>query len=328
MAYLHVDIDPRAGEDLEAESARILALFNEKLPDALPPPTIVLFSGGGYQAFWKLEKPIPINGNLESAEAAKLFNLKIEQLLGGDKCHNIDRIMRLPGTINIPDEGKIRKGRKPALAKLIIFELERVYPLSMFTAASVAQPLHTGPFAPVVISDAVHTADPDELNEWNVPDRVKVIMVQGLHPDEPKPGDNSRSMWVFDLACNLARCKVPEERILGILLDSKYAISKSILDKGANARKYAERQIARARDFVTLDENDFERDKQKIVQSVNNIRLALHKFGVKFSYNEFNGEPLIEGLPGTKLLDDHALITLRFAIQEKWDFLPDRFDTW
>jgi Virulence-associated protein E/RepB DNA-primase from phage plasmid len=326
VAYLHVDIDPRAGEDVASEGARILALFNEKLPAALPPPTVVLFSGGGYQAFWKLAEPIPIDGDLESAEAAKLFNLKIEQLLGGDNCHNVDRIMRLPGTINVPDESKLKKGRKPALAKLITFDRDRVYPLSMFTAASVVQqPFDAGPLAPVVIGDAVRTADPEELNQWNVPDRVKVIMVQGQHPDEPKEGDNSRSMWVLDFTCNMARYKVPEERTLGILLDPEYAISKSILEKGHNAQKYAARQIARAREFVKLDENDFERHKnQKISQTVNNMRLALHKFGVKISYNEFSGEPLVDGLPGAKFLDDHALITLRFAIQEKWDFLPDR----
>jgi hypothetical protein len=118
VAYLHVDLDPRAGEDVEAEQVRILDLLSEPTPKGLPPPTCVVFSGGGYQAFWKLETPIPINGDIELAEAAKLYNLKIEQLLGGDHCHNIDRIMRLPGTINIPNAKKLAKGRKPALAKL------------------------------------------------------------------------------------------------------------------------------------------------------------------------------------------------------------------
>jgi hypothetical protein len=121
VAYLHVDLDPRAGEDVEAEQRRIFDLLSEPMPKGLPPPTCVVFSGGGYQAFWKLETPIPINGDVERAERAKLFNLKIEQLLGGDHCHNIDRIMRLPGTVNIPDAKKLAKGRKPTLAKLMWF---------------------------------------------------------------------------------------------------------------------------------------------------------------------------------------------------------------
>ena len=64
VAYLHVDIDPRAGEPLEQEQKRCLALLGECLPSTVPAPTIIVFSGGGYQAFWKLAKPIPINGDL------------------------------------------------------------------------------------------------------------------------------------------------------------------------------------------------------------------------------------------------------------------------
>ena len=109
VAYLHVDIDPRADEDLEAENTRIRALLDK--PKGLPEPTVLLFSGGGYQAFWKLETPIPIDGDLEKAEAAKLYNLKIERLLGGDNCHDVSRIMRVPGTVNVPDAKKLAKGR-------------------------------------------------------------------------------------------------------------------------------------------------------------------------------------------------------------------------
>jgi len=122
VAYLHVDIDPRAGEPFEEEQVRILDMLSEPRPKGLPPPTCVIFSGGGYQAFWKLETPIPINGDVERAEQAKLYNLKIEQLLGGDHCHDVSRIMRLPGTVNIPDSKKLAKGRKPALAKLKWFK--------------------------------------------------------------------------------------------------------------------------------------------------------------------------------------------------------------
>ena len=72
---------------------------------------MVVFSGGGYQAFWKLETPISINGDLGRAEDAKRYNQQLELLFGGDNCHNVDRIMRLPGTVNVPDERKRTKGR-------------------------------------------------------------------------------------------------------------------------------------------------------------------------------------------------------------------------
>jgi hypothetical protein len=144
VTYLHVDLDPRACESKDpkcieqhfaAEVDRLLQELHINHQDKLPPPTFTIFSGGGIQGFYKLERPIPIDGDIEKAEAAKLYNLKIEQILGGDNCHDVSRIMRVPGTINLPDERKAKKGRKPALAKLLSFDHTRVYDLSKFQAA-------------------------------------------------------------------------------------------------------------------------------------------------------------------------------------------------
>ena len=135
VAYLHVDVDPRAGGDLEGERARIKALVTTDLPDGVPPPTFVVFSGGGYQAFRKLNAPIEVDGILEKAEDAKLFNLALERVFGADACHNIDRIMRVPGTYNLPDARKLAKGRTKVEAELVVSEPGRVYDLSCFDKA-------------------------------------------------------------------------------------------------------------------------------------------------------------------------------------------------
>jgi hypothetical protein len=127
--YLHTDIDARPpnpalsdaekAKHNEGEQGRILELLTTKLPQGVPPPSIIVFSGGGYQAYWKLKEPIEINGDIAKAEDAKLYNKHLERLFEGDNCHNIDRIMRLPGTINIPDAKKLAKGRKAALAYVV-----------------------------------------------------------------------------------------------------------------------------------------------------------------------------------------------------------------
>lgn len=254
VAYLHVDIDPRAGEDLAAERERCAALFAEKLPTGVPAPTAVIFSGGGYQGFWRLEQTIPIDGELAKAEDAKRYNQQLELLFGGDNCHNIDRIMRLPGTINVPDAKKIKKGRAPELARLIVYE-DVAYPLSRFTQAQAVQSPELKGFTTatktVKISGNIdRLGDINELDKWDVPDRVKVICVQGKHPDEPKEGDNSRSMWVFDCVCQLLRCGVPNEVVFSILTDPDFGISESILEKGNNAERYAIRQIERATEEI------------------------------------------------------------------------------
>jgi hypothetical protein len=251
LDYLHVDIDPRAGEDLAEEQARCLGLLTTNLPKGVPAPTCVIFSGGGYQGFWKLEKPVPIEGDLKKAEDAKLYNLKLEGLFGADQVHNIDRIMRLPGTINIPDARKKKRGRTEVLATLHSFA-GHIYPIDDFDkAAEVQQTEQAMTFtktAPDVTvgGDVKRVLDLEELDEWNVSNRVRIIIAQGETPDEPKEKDNSRSAWLHDVCCSLSRQEVPPNIIYAIITDPEWGISESVIElKGNSAHTYALRQIRR-----------------------------------------------------------------------------------
>jgi hypothetical protein len=99
LVALHVDVDVRVGEDQEAGIARIVKTFQDyKLW-----PCFIVASGGGAQAFWMLERPLMLDGTKAAADDAALYNVALERDLGGDHCHNVDRIMRLPGTLNIPN---------------------------------------------------------------------------------------------------------------------------------------------------------------------------------------------------------------------------------
>lgn len=245
VEWLHVDVDARAGEPPEEELARIRRLLVDECP--IVPPTAVVFSGGGYQAFWKLREPIPVDGNVAAAEGAALFNKQLEHIFGGDHCHNVDRLMRLPGTVNIPDAKKAAKGRTQKTASVEVFEPERIYDLSEFGKANGTRPTGSD-----VTGNVKRIEDVSELDRWNIPDRVKIILVQGHDPDNPKPPgkDGSRSAWLFDALCQLARAGVPTEVIYSIITDPDFEISASVLDKTPNVREYATRQIRRAMDEV------------------------------------------------------------------------------
>ena len=250
--WFHVDIDPRAGEDLEDERKRALELLTTNLPKDVPAPTVVVFSGGGYQGFWKLETPIEIEGDLPKAEDAKRYNVQLEIRFGADNCHNIDRIMRLPGTVNLPDARKISKGRTPTLAKVVKFD-DSEYPLKDFMSAQAVQMAKEGTFGAgasqiVTISGNINRLSTvEELNEWDVPDRVKIIMAQGEHPEQPKDGDNSRSAWLFDFVCHMVRAEVPDDIIFSIITDPGWEISSSVLELKGNAERYAIKQIESAK---------------------------------------------------------------------------------
>ena len=91
-----------------------------------------------------------------------------------------------------------------------------------------------------------------ELNQWGVPDRVKVIIDQGHHPEEPKGegNDGSRSGWLFDAVCQLVRQGVPDEVVYAIITDPGWRISESVLELKGRAERYALRQIQRAHEHV------------------------------------------------------------------------------
>jgi len=252
MRWLHVDVDPRDGKNLENERERAYQSLMSP-PAGVPKPTVIVFSGGGYQGFWRLDQEFEIGGDVALAETAKRWNLQLELLFGADNCHNVDRIMRLPGTVNVPDAKKRKKGRTEELAEVKVFDQSRVYSLSQFTPAAPTQSadMFGGSSQPVEISGNVaRIGTMEELDEWDVPDRVKVIVVQGRHPDEPPKEDDSRSSWLFDCVCNLVRCKVPDEVIFSLITDPDFGISESVLDKGSNIESYAIRQIGKAKEFA------------------------------------------------------------------------------
>ena len=256
--WLHVDIDPRAGEDLAEERGRALALLTTDLPEGVPAPTVIIFSGGGYQAFWKLEEPIQINGDLPTAEDAKRYNVQLEIRFGADNCHNIDRIMRLPNTMNIPDARKIKKGRVATLAECVQFS-DDIYPITDFTAAQSVQMQKESTFGSgtsqvVTISGNIERIDDtDELNEWGVSQRVKEIMAQGRPANgEVKKGDDSRSAWLFDFVCQCVRDGVPDDVIFSIITDPDWGISESVLEMKGHVEKYAIKQIESAK-FAIID---------------------------------------------------------------------------
>jgi len=112
---LFVDVDPRPGMDFEAERERILT----SLTQYVPPPSAIVDSGNGYQGFWLLNEPFYVGGNLDAAAEIERYNIFIRDRLGGDNCHTIEHLMRLPGTLNLPNEKKRKAGRVERAASAV-----------------------------------------------------------------------------------------------------------------------------------------------------------------------------------------------------------------
>ena len=249
---LQGDLDPFANESLEQAQQRILKLLQSNPPPAgIPgPPTGIIFSGGGYQPLWMLSDPPNINGDEDAAAEVECYTRGIEEIFGSDRTHSVDHILRLPGTINWPNERKRKRGQQPEWAVLISWDARRTYDLSKFKKA---------PRSPKVaaVPDVTHVRrikDLKMLNEWGVGEGIKTIIEKGHDPKKPKTGDNSRSAWLFQVVCYLVRAQVPDSLICGIITDARWKISESVLEK-TNVQKYAQHQITSAHDYVAEEGN-------------------------------------------------------------------------
>jgi len=108
VAAFHAEVDyGQDGHKKESKfESRDQALESIKSFD--PAPTLVNHSGGGFHCYWVLDEPASVSEHgidkLESINKALLTEL------GGDKgTHNLDRVLRVPGTYNFKLENNPRE---------------------------------------------------------------------------------------------------------------------------------------------------------------------------------------------------------------------------
>jgi len=272
VEWLHVDVDPRApdpGErDLDRHNERERERIKQRLktpPDPIAQPHGCIFSGGGYQGLWKLIDPVAIAGDTDaereaSCEEVERYNLALEWALGGDHCHNVDRILRLPGSINYPDEKKRAKGRVKTLSRVEWIAGDAALPLSAFKPAQRVQstPQRGSLSGSRARSQAAASTATGNVERYtieqlgqklpNLSSYAKVVIVQGHHPDETHKLSGRRSEWLFYTCCELVRAGADDALIYSVITDPDFGISSSVLDKGSTIDRYAYRQIDRARE--------------------------------------------------------------------------------
>lgn len=91
---LWADIDA-AGRDYENKSDALAAIRSFQFP-----PSMIIDSGGGYHVYWLFRETWAIEEPLD-VQRIEAANKKIALALRGDAaCHDIARVLRLPGTFN------------------------------------------------------------------------------------------------------------------------------------------------------------------------------------------------------------------------------------
>ena len=141
VEYCLADLDPKKTppEPSEDAKARYLGQLNGTFE---PKPTAIVDSGNGIQCLWRLDQPIDLSQYpllteqdekgkdklVLGPEAQRVVDdveartKEIMIRLGAEPgTQNIDRILRLPGTINLPNKVKRDAGRTECPTELISF---------------------------------------------------------------------------------------------------------------------------------------------------------------------------------------------------------------
>lgn len=103
-----LDADPDKKKPFQEERERLYA-FAENLKNSKNQPTYIVDSGGGIQAFWLLKTAI--EANEDRIRKYEALSRGLAKQYSTDAVQNIDRIMRIPFTLNIPNTAKIKAGR-------------------------------------------------------------------------------------------------------------------------------------------------------------------------------------------------------------------------
>lgn len=275
----HVDIDDPSEDAL----ARI---------EAFPiKPSVVLFSGGGYQVFWVLSNPLV---DLDKAEA---INAGLAQELGGDNCQNVDRIMRVPETVNWPNAKKRKSGRVPAKAYVLpeYTDFSRVHRPEELEVYAVPKSTEL---------EAVHRSEVPEYSLISVKDldlpkgSLTDVIVIGDDPDNPrsskKPRFPSRSEAHFSVCCSLARLGWDAGTIAGVIVNPAHGISEAILEK-PNPKEYAYRQAEKAIAFVAGSTWPETYKSGAPKPSLINAIVGLARLGFNYSNDLFHNRKKIDG---------------------------------
>jgi len=202
--YLHVDADPADDETPEAFKTRLLP----KIEALERKPSILIDSGNGLQLLWRLEKPVADQAEVEAANCALA-----ESLGANPSTRNVDRILRLSGTVNYPDKVKRDRGRVPCVAKLLYSD-SATYRFEDFPKSDAAKRSGSGKAASFDPS-GVTGIEPDDPRLEKMPKKWVKVAYEGVGIST----DRSDSVWAF--TCDCIRAGVADDAIASCLIHWK-----------------------------------------------------------------------------------------------------------
>ena len=221
IEFVHADLDPTSGESPSDAKKRYLASLGSS---NLPAPNFLVDSGGGIQALWRIE-PINVDGPPPTVVAGIEGVSKAVMVMLGSSAgtQDVSRVLRLPGTMNWPDELKRARGREPVMARLLSSH-EGVHSLDCFPQPSVRPGTTVGAGSAAEIDPLVcdWRAVVEKYRRRLRPRHVVTLMTT----HRMLSGPNKRSQMIFMIAAELYDAGATRDEIAAVVWRSPYFIDK------------------------------------------------------------------------------------------------------
>jgi hypothetical protein len=272
IEFLHADLDPRDDEEPEAGKERYFQRLNGS--GVVPMPSTIVDSGNGLNCLWRLAAPLPLPADPQQRkqlidDVEERNKALVLTLGGGAETRNIDRILRLPGTTNFPNEAKRKRGRTVCQAKLINSNEAR-YQFGDFDKISQQEnaKAHAGKgrtaFKDYIkeLREKLDFTNLPEVDVANLPvsGRMKQL-IEGV--DEAMRAYRTRSEALMAVLTAMAIKRCSELMLAAVIL--KKPIGQHIRERRSNSAAYLIKHIAKAQYYAT---RHAERHAEKIAHNL------------------------------------------------------------
>lgn len=219
---------------------------------ALPPPSVIVCSGGGLQAYWKLTT---FCRDILSMKGRNRWIRKQLAPLGADDVSDYARVLRIPETFNYK-----KSERRPTFTR--VFESTRLYTLGDFGWLPPPAPVVVQGYTPasVLSEDFLETIETQNAHI------ARLIFCEESARQEHAPLadngaiDNSRNDYA--IARGLLHLGYKDEDIIAVLTHAEWLSGRKFRETGR--MDYVIRTLAKAKSKGEVDVERFFKDKKFI----------------------------------------------------------------
>jgi hypothetical protein len=216
--------------DLDAKGIHTRESRFKQLIDLPYHPSMMVWSGGGWHAYWLLKEPLQGQENLNRAEAVMK---RLGKGLDGDAVHDLPRILRVPGTLN-------HKYGEPSPVRLVHHDPDKRYTLDQLQEMAEGFPKTDKPSSGSKV--------PRDVLNAPIQDGRRNVVLASVAGSLRDRGLDEETIDVVLLEVNRLRCEPPlPGREVGQIAKSvsRYASGSPRYRKSSATRIYQNGKVSR-----------------------------------------------------------------------------------